>query len=103
MLHRISNVRTVSGTIAFLAMLAAPGAYDGGKEIMCIVLVAVFAGCAHLAMREDGKINRPHALDGRRGLSTQGISLSHYYKGMERKSQMKDSENFFRSRANGTI
>lgn len=68
MLQRMLNLRTVSGTIAFFAAIAAPGACDGGTYMMCIALVGTFAGCAYLATRKDSKINRPHALVGRRGL-----------------------------------
>ena len=68
MLRRMMNLRTVSGTIAFFALIAAPGACDEGTYMMCIALVGTFAGCAYLAMRKDGKRNRPHALVGRGGL-----------------------------------
>ncbi len=68
MLQRMMNLRTVSGTIAFFAMIGAPGACDGVMYITSIALVGIFAGCVRLAMGKDGKINRPHALDGRGGL-----------------------------------
>ena len=68
MLRRMMNLRTVSGTVAFFAIIAAPGAGEGGMYLTCIALVSIFAGCAHLATRKDGKINRPHALVGRGGL-----------------------------------
>ena len=68
MLKRILNARKVSGIIAFFAMIATPGACDEGMYITCIVLVGIFAGCVYLAIRKDDKINRPHALDGKRGL-----------------------------------
>lgn len=55
MLHRIFNASNVFGTAAFLAMLAAPAAYEGGMYTTSIVLVAIFAGCTYLAIKEDGK------------------------------------------------
>ena len=69
MTHRRLNVRMVSGTVAFFAMLAAPGACDEGTYMTCIALVGIFAVCTHLAMRKDGKLNRPHALVGRGAVS----------------------------------
>lgn len=55
MLHRIFNAGNVFGTAAFLAMLAAPAAYEGGMYTTSIVLVAIFAGCTYFAIKEDGK------------------------------------------------
>jgi len=51
--HRV-NLSSVLGTVSFLSMLAVPGAAEGGNYILALVLTAVFAGCAHLAVREDG-------------------------------------------------
>ena len=55
MIHRILNASSILGAIAFLAMITAIAACEGGMYITSIVLVAVFAGCAHLSMKEDGK------------------------------------------------
>ena len=45
----------ILGSIAFLAMLAAPGAVEGGMYITAAVLVAIFAACACLSIKENGK------------------------------------------------
>ncbi len=58
MLHRIFNASNVLGTLSFLAMIAIPGAVEGGNYILALMLIAVFAVCAHLAVREDGKWKR---------------------------------------------
>ena len=55
--HRILNASNVLGTIAFLSMIAVPGSGEGEMYIAAIVLLAVFDGCAFLAMIEDGQIN----------------------------------------------
>ena len=52
--HRVSLGRFLGG-MSFLAMLAAPGAVEGEMYITAVVLVAIFAVCAHLAIREEGK------------------------------------------------
>lgn len=49
------NLGGILGSISFLAMIAAPGAVEGGMYITAVVLVVVFAGCAHLSIKEDGK------------------------------------------------
>lgn len=54
-MHRIFNASDVFGTVAFLAMIAAPGAVEGGSYILALLLIAVFVGCAHLSIREEGK------------------------------------------------
>ena len=53
--HRIFNASKVFGAIAFLAMLAAPGAVEGGMYITAAALTAAFGACAHLSIKEDGK------------------------------------------------
>ncbi len=55
MAHRIFNASNVFGAIAFLAMLAAPGAVEGGMYITAAALTAAFGACAHLSIKEDGK------------------------------------------------
>lgn len=45
----------ILGAIAFLAMLAAPGAVEGGMYITAAVLVATSAACACLSIKENGK------------------------------------------------
>lgn len=52
---RIFNLSNILGAAAFLAMIAAPGAVEGGMYITAVVLVVVFAVCAHLSIREDGR------------------------------------------------
>lgn len=52
---RIINLSNVLGAIAFLAMIAAPGAVESEMYITAVVLVAIFAVCAHLSIREDGR------------------------------------------------
>ena len=53
--HRIFNASNVLGTIALLAMITAPGAVEGEMYITAVVLVVIFAVCANLSIREDGK------------------------------------------------
>lgn len=55
MTHRILNARNVLGTIAFLAMITAPGAVEAENYILATVLVAVLGICGHLGAKEDGK------------------------------------------------
>lgn len=55
MLHRIFNASNIFGAIAFLATIAAPGAVESEMYITAVVLVAIFAVCAHLSIREDGR------------------------------------------------
>ena len=52
---RIINLSNILGAIAFLAMIAAPGAVESEMYITAVVLVAIFAVCAHLSIREDGR------------------------------------------------
>ena len=53
--HKVLNASNVLGAIAFLAMIAALGMVEE-NPLLTVALVAVFAGCAYLAMKEDGKI-----------------------------------------------
>ena len=55
MTHKIFNASNFYGAIAFLSMLAAPAAVEGEMYITAVVLVAIFAVCAHLSIKEDGK------------------------------------------------
>lgn len=52
--HRI-DASSILGAIAFLAMIAAAGTVEE-NPLLSVALAAVFAGCAYLAMKEDGKI-----------------------------------------------
>lgn len=54
--HRILNASNVLGTIAFMSMIAFPGAVESEMYITAIVLIAVMAVCVYLSMKEDGKI-----------------------------------------------
>ena len=53
--YRIFNAGNVLGAIAFLAMIAIPGAMEGGMYITAIALTAVFGAGAYLSIRESGK------------------------------------------------
>lgn len=53
--HRVLNASNVFGAIAYLAMILAPGAVEGGNYILAILLVAAVAVFGHLAVKEDGK------------------------------------------------
>lgn len=52
--HRI-DAGSILGGISFVSMLLAPGAVEGGSYILALLLILVFAGCAHLSIPEDGK------------------------------------------------
>lgn len=52
---KVINASNVLGAIAFLAMIAAPGTVEE-NPLLTVALVAVFAICVYLAMKEDGKI-----------------------------------------------
>lgn len=56
MTHKIFNASNVLGVIAIAAMIAALAACEGDMYITAAVLLAVFARCAYLAMKEDGQI-----------------------------------------------
>lgn len=58
MLHRIINLRNIYGTIAFLAMICAPGAVDAEMYVTAVVLVAMVGIFAYLSLREDGQIRK---------------------------------------------
>lgn len=53
--HKIINASNVFGAIAFLAMLAVPGAVEGGMYITAAVLIAILVVCAYLSIKEDRK------------------------------------------------
>ncbi len=53
---KIINLSNILWTASFFAMLAVAGAVDGERYITAIVLMAVFAVCAYLSMKEDGQI-----------------------------------------------
>ena len=52
--HRI-NLSSILGTVAFLAVLSAPGAIEGEMYVTALALVVVFGVCASLSGKEDGK------------------------------------------------
>lgn len=54
--RKIFNISNLLGMIAIAAMIAAIVAVESEMYIMAIVLLAVFAGCAYFAMKEDGQI-----------------------------------------------
>lgn len=56
MTHKVFNASNILGTIAFAAIVLVAAACEGEMYITAIVLLAVFAGCAYLAMKEDGQI-----------------------------------------------
>ncbi len=54
--RKIFNASNVFGTIAFFDLLIAiPGTVEE-NPLLTVALVAVFAICIYLAMKEDGKI-----------------------------------------------
>lgn len=55
MTHKIWNASNVLGATAFLAMIAAAGTVEE-NPVLTVALVVIFAGCAYLAMKEDGEI-----------------------------------------------
>nr|WP_304955449.1 hypothetical protein [uncultured Acetatifactor sp.] len=57
MIHRIFNAGNVFGAIAFMAMIAAPGAVEGEMYITAVALIAVCGTCTYLSVKEDGKRN----------------------------------------------
>lgn len=58
MLHRIFNLRNIYGTIAFLALICAPGAVESEMYVTAVVLVAMVGIFAYLSLREDGQIRK---------------------------------------------
>lgn len=54
--RRVLNISNVLGAIAFMALVAVPGAVDKESYITATVLFVTFAGCAYLSMKEDGQI-----------------------------------------------
>jgi hypothetical protein len=59
MIRRINAVN-VCGTIAFVAMIMCGGFLDGGNYVAAGICLGVFAGFAFLAVKENGKENRPY-------------------------------------------
>ena len=55
MTHRIFNASNVFGTIAFLAIIAIPGAVEEEMYMKAAALTAACAICIYLSIREDGK------------------------------------------------
>ena len=53
-MRRVFNAGNVLSVAAFLAMIAVPAACEAGMYITAAALTAVFAVCAHLAVRELG-------------------------------------------------
>ena len=49
------NLSNILGAIAFIAMLAIPGAVEGEMYMAAIALTAACGTCAYLSIREDGK------------------------------------------------
>lgn len=56
MTRKIFNTSNILGAVAIAAMIAAIVAVENEMYITAAVLLAVFAGCAYLAMKEDGQI-----------------------------------------------
>ncbi len=54
--YKIFNASNILGAIAFMAMMFVPAAYEGEMYITAVVLLATFAGCSYLSMKEDGQI-----------------------------------------------
>lgn len=55
MTHKMFNASNLLGAAAFLAMILAPGAVEGGNYILAVALIAAMAVCAYLSDRESGK------------------------------------------------
>ena len=55
MTHRIFNASNVFGTIAFLAIIAIPGAVEEEMYMTAAAPTAACAICIYLSIREDGK------------------------------------------------
>jgi len=51
--NRIFNASNIFGAVAFLAMLAVPGAVDSGMYMTAVALVMIFGTCAWVSVRED--------------------------------------------------
>ena len=58
MLHRIFNLRNIYGSIAFLALMCAPGAVEDEMYITAMVLIVIFEVFAILSIKEDGKTKK---------------------------------------------
>ena len=55
MIHKIFNASNMFGIIAFLAVFCIPGAVENELYITAAVLIAIFAGCVYLSIKENGK------------------------------------------------
>lgn len=55
MTYKIFNASNILGAIAFMALLAIPGAVEGEMYMTAIALAAACGTCAYLSIREDGK------------------------------------------------
>lgn len=55
MTHKVFNVSNMFGFIAFLALLAATGAVEGGMWIAAIALLILFAASAYMSIKESGE------------------------------------------------
>ena len=49
------NLSNILGAVAFIALLAIPGAVEGEMYMTAIALMAVCGTCTYLSIREDGK------------------------------------------------
>lgn len=56
MVRKIFNASNILGAAAFLAMIGVVAAVESEMYITAVALIAVYAGCAHLSIREDGRI-----------------------------------------------
>lgn len=54
-MRKILNAGNLLGALAFLALLAIPGAVEAGMYLTAAALGAILVGCAWIASRESGK------------------------------------------------
>lgn len=54
-MRKILNAGNLLGALAFLALLAIPGAVEAGMYLTTAALGAILVGCAWMASRESGK------------------------------------------------
>ncbi|MCI8432431.1 MAG: hypothetical protein HFH83_04445 [Lachnospiraceae bacterium] len=54
-MRKILNAGNLLGALAFLALLAIPGAVEAGMYLTAAALGAILVGCAWMASRESGK------------------------------------------------
>lgn len=56
-MRKIFNLPNLLGAVAFIAVFILPaGFFEAGMYISALACAGVGAGCAYLAMREDGQI-----------------------------------------------